>query len=124
MNARTLLMSALALQSLPAAPALAGDTAVGKRVYEEECMECHSINGRNKKGPTLVGALGRKAGTVKDYEGNSDAMKASNIVWNEDALNKYLAAPKKLVPGTKMKYDGLADAKSRMDVIAFISTLK
>lgn len=102
----------------------AGDPAAGKVVYEEECSECHSIEGKNKKGPTLSGVFGRKAGTVADYAEYSDSMKSSGIVWAEDKLDQYLTMPRKFVPGAKMKYEGLADAKARADLIAFITTLK
>ena len=102
----------------------AGDPAAGKLVYEEECSECHSIEGKNKKGPTLKGVFGRKAGTVADYADYSDGMKNSGIVWAEDKLDQYLTMPRKFVPGAKMKYEGLADAKARADLIAFITTLK
>lgn len=102
----------------------AGDAAAGKVVFEEECSECHSIQGKNKKGPTLSGVFGRKAGTVADYAEYSDGMKNSGIVWAEDKLDQYLTMPRKFVPGAKMKYEGLADAKARADLIAFISTLK
>ncbi len=102
----------------------AGDAAAGKQVFEEECSECHSIQGKNKKGPSLSGVFGRKAGTVPDYAEYSDGMKNSGIVWAEDKLDQYLTMPRKFVPGAKMKYEGLADAKARADLIAFISTLK
>lgn len=102
----------------------AGDPANGKLVYEEECAECHTINGKNKKGPSLVGMFGRKAGAAPDYADNSAEMKASGIVWSQDSLDKYLTMPRKFIPGAKMKYDGLMDAKARTDLIAFIATLK
>jgi cytochrome c len=102
----------------------AGDAAAGKQVFEEECSECHSIQGKNKKGPTLTAVFGRKAGTVADYAEYSDGMKASGITWSEATLDQYLTMPRKFVPGAKMKYEGLADAKARADLIAFITTLK
>jgi cytochrome c len=102
----------------------AGDAGAGKQVFEEECSECHSIQGKNKKGPTLTAVFGRKAGTVADYAEYSDGMKASGVTWSEATLDQYLTMPRKFVPGAKMKYEGLADAKARADLIAFITTLK
>jgi cytochrome c len=101
----------------------AGDAAAGKTVYEEECSECHSIEGKNKKGPTLVGVVGRKAGTIADFD-YSPEMKASGLSWSEDNLDKYLTAPRKFVQGAKMKYDGLQDATARGNLIAFLAALK
>lgn len=103
----------------------AGDARRGADVFAEECGDCHSaVPGKNKKGPTLTGINGRKAGTVADFAGYSDAMKQSGIIWAPDKIDPYIAAPKKIVPGGKMKYDGLADAAARADVIAYLLSLK
>lgn len=102
-----------------------GDAKRGAEVFVEECGVCHSaIPGRNKVGPTLTGINGRTAGSVPGFAGYSEAMKQSGITWTTEKLDLYIAAPKKVVPGNKMPYDGLADAGARADVIAYILTLK
>ena len=106
-------------------PVFAGDASAGADVFKSECAECHSIKeGRNKKGPSLFGVLGRKAATVPDYE-YSDALRAqSNWVWTPEQLHSYLSQPaKRANPGTKMKYDGLNDAKQLDDLISYLGTL-
>ena len=103
----------------------AGDAKRGADVFAEECGDCHSpVPGKDKKGPTLTGVLGRKAGSVASFAGYSDAMKSSGIVWTPEKIDAYVAAPKKIVPGGKMKYDGLPDAARRADVIAYVLGLK
>jgi cytochrome c len=103
---------------LPAAQA--GDALHGGKLFEEECAECHSAKpGKNKKGPTLFSVAGRSAGSVPDYV-YSDAMKSSGVSWTADRLDAYIAAPRKLIPGCKMKYDGLSDASARADLIEFL----
>jgi cytochrome c len=103
----------------------AGDAKRGGNVFAEECGDCHSaLPGKNKKGPALTGINGRKAGTVADFAGYSDAMKQSGIEWTPERIDQYLAAPRKVVPAGKMKYDGLADAAARADVIAYLLSLK
>lgn len=103
----------------------AGDAKRGADVFAEECGDCHSaVPGKNKKGPTLTGINGRKAGSVADFAGYSDAIKQSGITWAPDKIDPYIAAPRKIVPGGKMKYDGLADATARADVIAYLLSLK
>ena len=103
----------------------AGDIKRGANVFAEECGDCHSaLPGKDKKGPTLTGVIGRKAGSVASFADYSDAMKASTIVWSADRIDAYITAPKKVVPGGKMKYDGLGEAASRADVIAFVQSLK
>lgn len=101
----------------------AADATHGANVFDEECAECHSVQPeKNKKGPSLFAVVGRPAGSIPDYN-YSDAMKASGITWNNDRLDQYLQAPRKTVPGGKMKFDGLPSAQSRSDLIAFLDSL-
>lgn len=111
---------------LLAAPSWAtGDVRKGADVFAEECGDCHSATaGKNKKGPSLNGVFGRKAGSVADFSGYSEAMKQSGIVWAPDKVDAYIAQPKKVVTGGKMKYDGLSDAAARADVIAYLMSVK
>jgi cytochrome c len=46
-------------------------------------------------------------------------LKASNIVWNEATLDRWLTDPRAFVPGTKMTFS-LDDAQDRADVITFL----
>lgn len=102
----------------------AGDAAKGADVFAEECAECHSPKeGKNKKGPSAFDVVGRKAGTVADFN-YSDGLKASGITWSPDKIDAYVTAPKKVVPGGRMKYEGLEDAKARADLIAYLATLR
>lgn len=110
--------------ALMAPLAKAADGTQGGSVFEEECSDCHSIKaGKNKKGPSLFALVGRPAGSIADYS-YSDALKASGLTWNKDKLDQYLQAPKKLVPGGKMKYDGLPNSQSRAELIAFLDSLR
>lgn len=103
----------------------AGDAKKGADVFAEECGDCHSVApGKNKKGPSLLGINGRKAGSITDFAGYSDAMKQSGIAWNPEKIDAYIAQPRKVVPAGKMKYDGLAEAGARADVIAYLTSLK
>lgn len=102
-----------------------GDARKGADVFAEECGDCHSAApGKNKKGPSLNGVFGRKAGSLADFSGYSEAMKQSGITWAADKVDAYIAQPKKVVAGGKMKYDGLGDAAARADVIAYLMSVK
>jgi len=101
-----------------------GNPKKGADTFAEECGDCHSASGKNKKGPSLIGVNGRPAGSVAEYTGYSDAMKQSGLTWTPDKIDAYITQPKKLVSGGKMKYDGLSDAKARADVIAYVLSLK
>jgi cytochrome c len=94
----------------------AGDPDHGAKVYHQ-CMICHSLD-KNGIGPSHRDVFGRRAGSVPDYS-YSVALKGSNIVWDETALDHWLTNPQALVPGTKMTFS-VGNAQDRADVIAFL----
>jgi len=94
-----------------------GNPARGETIYHK-CQGCHSID-RNRVGPKHLGLFGRKAGSLPDFD-YSAAMKNSGIVWNEQTLDRFLADPRGVVPGTKMTYAGIGNAQDRADLIAYL----
>ncbi len=109
----------LASQALHAA----GDPTRGAGGFAQNCAVCHSaLSGKNKTGPSLFGVVGRKAGGVADFV-YSASMKQSAIDWTPDKLDAYIANPKQVVPGNKMPFEGLREAKEREDLIAYLTTL-
>src|SRR5271166_4678202 len=94
----------------------AGDVVHGEALYQG-CQDCHSLDS-NDVGPQHRGVIGRKAGSVPDYN-YSPALKNSGIVWTEANLDQWLANPQKFVPGAKMFYH-LDNASDRADVIEFL----
>jgi len=106
-------------------PVHAADAAAGSDVFKAECAECHSIRaGRNKKGPSLFGIVGRQAASLPDYA-YSDALRGRSAwVWTPQQLRSYLSQPARQAnPGTKMKYDGLTDAAALDDLIVYLGTV-
>lgn len=85
------------------------------------CAACHSIapGGPNMTGPHLHGVVGRKAGSVADYN-YSDAIKTAGFTWDAAHLDTWITAPRAMFPGTKMTFVGLKDPKDRTDVIAYL----
>jgi len=100
----------------------AQDAAAGKQAFAQ-CAACHSVEGANGLGPSLQGIVGRKSGTFPGFR-YSRAMKAAGIAWDEKNLDAYLTEPQKLVPGNLMPFSGVADAKQRADLIAYLKTVK
>ena len=98
-----------------------GNPTTGKAVFAT-CGTCHSIvAGQNKVGPSLHGVVGRHSGSIPNFR-FSAANKNSGIVWTEQKLFDYLAAPQKMVPGTYMTFTGYKDPQKRADVIAYLKT--
>ena len=114
---------ALALLAGSTLSATAADVEAGAKVFKAQCTACHT-NVEHKKliGPSLFGVVGRKAGS-EDFA-YSDVNKNSGLTWDEATLDKYLVAPAKMLPGTKMTYAGLKDDTKRADLIAYLATLK
>jgi cytochrome c len=93
----------------------------GLSVYENNCAGCHSVEA-NRVGPKHVGIVGRKAGSIKDFS-YSAALKKSELVWNKDLLVRWLTDPEQLIPGQAMGFR-LGNVQDRMDVVAYLATLK
>jgi cytochrome c len=111
--------AALALPMAAQAQDAAGDAAKGKQVFAK-CQACHSLDaGTNKLGPSLHGVIGRASGAIDGFR-YSDAMKNAHLTWDDATLDKYLANPKTLVPGTKMVFPGLPKEEDRLAVIAYL----
>jgi len=47
-------------------------------------------------------------------------MKAAGFTWDAAHLDTWITDPKVMIPGTKMTFAGLKDAKDRTDVIAYL----
>lgn len=107
----------IARVALAARPAHAdGDAKRGEVLYQA-CQNCHSID-QNGVGPMHRGIVGRASGTVAGYH-YSPALKNANVTWTEQILDRWLANPQGLIPGTSMFYQ-VADPKDRADLIAFL----
>jgi len=105
------------------ANAQVGDAAAGQAVFKSQCGICHATQaGRNLNGPSLYGVVGRKAGQVSGF-GYSAANKNSGLVWDAATLDRYLIAPREVIPHTLMSYNGLKDADKRTNLIAYLTTL-
>ena len=122
--ANVIARSIVAMGALYAAAGLAAAPAPGSTSNGEAaaavCRACHTFHAAqpNGAGPNLHGLFGRRAGSVTGFA-YSPALKASGIVWNEQALNEFLAAPAKRVPGTRMPIS-VTDPAKRAAVIAYL----
>jgi cytochrome c len=111
---------ALLLGMLIAASAEAADPKAGAEVFAI-CQTCHQIgeNAENSLGPQLNGVIGRKAGSIADFD-YSDAMRSAGLVWDRANLASFLRDPARKVPGTKMSFTGLDSDEDVDNVLAFL----
>ena len=97
-----------------------GDPEQGAKLFRA-CAMCHSLApGRNMTGPSLAGVWQRKAGGSKSFARYSPAMKEAGVIWDEKTLDAWLKSPQGLIPHTSMTFPGIADARQRADLIAFL----
>ena len=96
-----------------------GDAGHGQQIFARRSA-CHTIGqGGGKMGPVLNGVVGRKAGSVAGFA-YSPAMKNSGLTWDAATLARFLQAPMKMVPGTRMFFPGLPSPKDQADVVAYL----
>jgi cytochrome c2 len=122
-----------------------GDVTEGKRVFFNRCVHCHEplsfvgltqddlsryddsipadANEISWRGPPLSELFGRKAGSVHDYQ-YPDAMKASNVNWNEDTLQLFLLGSAAFIPHNKMNFIGLKREGEMENLLAYLRETK
>ena len=113
-------MVAAALIAASAGTTTAQDVEKGANSFKK-CLACHAIGpgAQNNVGPVLNGLVGRKSGSVPDFN-YSDANKNSGIVWNEPNFEDYIKDPKAKVPNTKMIFPGIKNEQETKDLWAYL----
>jgi len=106
------------------APALAQDDA-GQIAFNNACRTCHTVReGDNRLGPNLSRVIGRKAGSLPNYN-YSESMKKADLVWDKQNLDRFIANPDAVVSGNNMKpYGGIASAEERAKIVAFLESAR
>ena len=103
--------------------AVVATVASGEAAFAQ-CLGCHAAEAgaASGAGPNLYGVVGRKAAALKDFE-YSDALAASGITWDAAKLDRFLADPDALVPGTYMAAGAVPDPEQRAAIVAHLETL-
>ena len=112
-------------QEAPAATevAMAGDPEAGAKVFKK-CKACHAVeSGKNKVGPSLFAVVGRDVASAEGFR-FSDALKGLGGAWTPERLMEFLVKPKEYAPGTKMSFSGLRKEEDRINIVAYLETLK
>jgi len=109
-------------------PVAAADPALieaGESVFKK-CKACHQIGegAKNRSGPALNGIVGRAAGSVDGFKYSKPLMAKAEegLVWTNESLAEFLAAPKSYIKGTKMSFAGLKKEDDLTAIIAYLAS--
>lgn len=105
-----------------AGPAMASapQTEGGDVLFQKRCGGCHSID-QDKEGPRLHHIYGSKAGSVASFK-YSSALKASNVMWNDATLDKWLTNTDSVVPDNDMDYR-VPKPEERAAIIQYLKSI-
>lgn len=109
-----------------AAPTMGdGDVTAGSKTFRKKCLGCHTAgkDDANRTGPNLWGIVGKAKGASEGYR-YSKNMNALGGVWSEEEISAFIAGPRTFLPDTKMTFAGLKNEQDRVDVLAYLKTLK
>lgn len=120
-----LLIAAIVTPAATTSHASEGDAVRGERAFQR-CYACHSVDANETaklQGPNLFRIIGRPAAAVAGFE-YSQAMRekaAAGLTWDAATLDRYIADPEAVVPGTRMSVPLLRDGRERADLIAYLA---
>ncbi|HEX3912925.1 MAG TPA: PQQ-dependent sugar dehydrogenase [Steroidobacteraceae bacterium] len=109
---------------LLAASAFGADAGAGKAVFAQRCSVCHtaeSADNGGAQGPSLIGLMGRAAASAPQFSYTA-ALRNSKLTWDAPTLERFLAAPSTLVPGTSMLV-AVPDQADRGNLIAYFQSV-
>ena len=97
------------------------DAAAGEAVFRR-CQTCHTINqgGPNQSGPNLWGVMGGPLGHAAGFAYSND-LRAKGGTWTWEAMDEWIANPRRYIPGTKMGFAGIADGQDRANLLAYLN---
>ena len=94
----------------------------GHQAFNNSCRTCHSMKeGDNRLGPNLNKIVGRKAGSLPNYN-YSSSMKEAGFNWDQDKLTRFMVKPDEVVSGHKMQPYGGISAEEAAKVVAYLQT--
>jgi cytochrome c2 len=89
------------------------------------CSGCHEIDdGQSHRiGPDLFRIVDRDVAAAQGYDEYSPALKNLGGRWNAQRLDRFLADPQSVAPGTTMAFPGLQDAQRRAALLEYLGKI-
>ena len=126
MNSRLAMKLLLSACLFSFVTAYADDVSKGRDLFIRNCIACHAFacnrDGQEAFSPKLGGLFGRKAGGVEDFDGYTETLKNSQIIWTDETIDTYLRDPSQLSADSVMANDKIEDAAQRKQMIAYLKT--
>lgn len=92
------------------------------------CLSCHTFDkgGKTMTGPNLWAIYGTQVAHIDGYQYSQVFMdmKTEGKTWDDASLDAFLKSPRKFANGTKMSFAGIRKDQQRVDLIAYLKTLK
>jgi cytochrome c len=88
------------------------------------CAACHTIGpgAGDRNGPNLFAVMGKPVASNSPRYGYTAALRSVGGAWTPEAMDRWIADPAKVAPGTRMTIPGLPDALDRADLIAYLQS--
>lgn len=109
----------------PVGPLLAAaDIEAGRKSFAK-CATCHTVDkgGANRVGPNLWGIVGAPHAHVAGFAYSNPMQALAPEPWDYEDINRFIAAPRVYLPGTKMSFAGVPRVSERANIIAYLRTL-
>src|ERR1700733_13569694 len=107
-----------------AAPALGADATAGRAFFRQQCTICHSAEPSDDggaQGPSLIGLYGRHSAAAAGFSYTA-ALRAAHLTWDAPTLNRFLASPTTVVPGSAMVV-AVPNEQDRGNLVAYFQDL-
>ena len=106
---------------MPPKKKVAGDAGKGEKIFKNLCAVCHSFTGHGT-GPSLAQVIGSTPASKEGFAYSASMIGKKDAKWTEGTVDKYIKSPADYAPGNAMAFAGIANAKDRADLIAFLKT--
>ncbi len=113
----------VAVAAVPLPNLLAAATAEKGEALFKQCTTCHGIEkgGAAKTGPNLWGIIGSNHAKAAGFAYSTGLAAKSGEKWTWEAMDAWLANPKKAIPGNKMSFGGISNAEKRAALLMYLN---
>lgn len=97
----------------------------GRQLFQTKCALCHLVtrDGGHSAGSGLHGVVGRQIGSAPGYHYSEAMHSRAGEIWTVNALDAFIALPRKFMPRTAMSFPGLANEAQRKLLIEYLESL-